>query len=494
MNQYTLLALLAILSTGLSCSGAILKREDPGVRQAKIPTEAEWIRRVLESTEKNVELIEASTVLASKLTGVERPYSTILSVLDASIRKAKEKTQGPASGEEKIRALNEFVLPAINASLKQELSWLRDAYASELGPCVPHSLLYLVAADALALPLELVSPPGHVYLRYTGEGRKRNIEATDVGQDLSEAEYLERLAKLPSPTTPLPGEMKDATGFFTAVSRRQFVAELLVCRASKGPPDSRERDLVTATRIAPDLALAHRQLAMHYVRLSKSELGEECFSRAIELAPRWPALLQLRGVLRAHSGQLKSGLEDIEQAIRYAPRSVDLQNVRATILTKLGRVQDAIETWSTSIQLQPGQVDALRKRAYLYQAVSKEYTKAIADLTEVIAKGKPEPSDYHARGVCQGRIGDLDRSLDDLTKATVASPDDATFWRDRGITQANMKRHAPAVEDLSKAIKLDPSNAALYEFRARCYASLGDEARWDADFKKAKELRAKPKE
>ncbi len=493
MIRYTLIALAALVPAGLSCS-ASLPNEVPAGSHSKIATEAEWTKRILGSGEKSVDLIEAGTIIASGLTGIEQPYEAIPKALDASIRSAKSRISNSSNAEEKIKILNEIVLPAIASALDGELSWLRDALASELGPCVPTCLLYVIAADAVVLPLELVCPPGHVYLRYSGEGKNVNIEVTDDGKPYTDAQYLLRLSQVPGVNTPLPEDMENAKHFFAAITRRQFAATLLTTRGSKRPPNACEKDLLTATRIAPDEPLAFRQLALLYTRAGNLELGEQYLTRTIELAPRWPALYQLRGILRGQRGNLKDGLEDIEAGISYAPKNASLHNARATVLGQMGKPKEAIEAYSQSLHLEPGQVDVLRKRAYLYQATSKEYAKAIVDLTEVIAKGKPGPWDYHARGVCQGQVGELDKGLDDLTKATLGSPDNAAIWRDRGITQAKLKRHTEAVEDFAKAITLDPSNASLYEFRARSYAILGDEARWDADMKKARELRTKPKE
>jgi tetratricopeptide (TPR) repeat protein len=474
------LILLWILPAALSCSG------NPERPRARTSTEAEWIARVLGSTENNIDLIEAATLLAP-----ERPGSMILDVLEPSIRKAREYLGDSASADEKIRALNEFVLPALTSALDEDLSWVRDAYASETGSCVATSLLYLLAADAIALPLEVVCPPGHVYLRYAGDGRKRNIETTAVGQNVPEAGYLKQLAHLPRPYTPLPEDPRDAMELFDALSRRQFAALLLLSRGSMRPEEAREKDYVTAGRLAPDLALAFSLLGGHYSRTSKFALGEESVTRAIGLSPRWPALYELRGALRGERGNPKGGLEDVDEGIRYAPHDPGLHGLRATLLGKLGKTQEAIEAWSRVLRLDPRQDRALRQRAHLYQE-AKDYASAVEDLSDVIRNGHAGAPDFHARGACQAQRGDPRKALEDLTLATQLSPEVSAFWRDRGITHLRLKRPAEAIEDFDQAIERAPKEPLLYELRGQAYAILGDEERWSADRKKAKELSAMP--
>jgi len=57
---------------------------------------------------------------------------------------------------------------------------------SRRGVCLGVSALYLCLAQRLGIDLEIITPPGHIYLRYKG----RNIETTARGLDLPSAAYM----------------------------------------------------------------------------------------------------------------------------------------------------------------------------------------------------------------------------------------------------------------------------------------------------------------
>jgi Flp pilus assembly protein TadD len=65
---------------------------------------------------------------------------------------------------------------------------------------------------------------------------------------------------------------------------------------------------------------------------------------------------------------------------------------------------------------------------------------------------------------------------------------DANYWIGRCL--ARMNKPAEAIAALSEAIRLDPESAAAYQARGRLYQKLGEQAKAQADFTKAKQLRA----
>lgn len=62
--------------------------------------------------------------------------------------------------------------------------------SSKKGVCLGVSVLYLAVAQRLGLSLDIVTPPGHIYLTYSlGGENKRNIETTASGMNLPEEVY-----------------------------------------------------------------------------------------------------------------------------------------------------------------------------------------------------------------------------------------------------------------------------------------------------------------
>jgi len=58
------------------------------------------------------------------------------------------------------------------------------------GVCLGVSILYLAIAQRLGIPLEVITPPGHIYVRYEGAGGPFNIETTARGVHLPDRAYL----------------------------------------------------------------------------------------------------------------------------------------------------------------------------------------------------------------------------------------------------------------------------------------------------------------
>jgi len=100
---------------------------------------------------------------------------------------------------EKVRAINdlifyelEFRFPphSIYAKNVDTFTFLSSVLESRRGVCLGVSMLYLCLAERLGLALEIVTPPGHIYLRYNDNNKVRNIETTCRGVHLHSDEYL----------------------------------------------------------------------------------------------------------------------------------------------------------------------------------------------------------------------------------------------------------------------------------------------------------------
>lgn len=61
---------------------------------------------------------------------------------------------------------------------------------SRRGVCLGVSILYMCLAQRLDLPLEMVTPPGHIYVRYKNGDKVINIETTARGIHIDSEEYL----------------------------------------------------------------------------------------------------------------------------------------------------------------------------------------------------------------------------------------------------------------------------------------------------------------
>jgi len=104
-----------------------------------------------------------------------------------------------ASPQQKISAINRFLFEEMHyrfpphslySSHVDQYTLLPSVLDSQRGVCLGVSLLYLCIAQRIDLDLELVTPPGHIYLRYRKGNTTINIETTARGVDIPSEYYL----------------------------------------------------------------------------------------------------------------------------------------------------------------------------------------------------------------------------------------------------------------------------------------------------------------
>jgi len=104
-----------------------------------------------------------------------------------------------ASNKDKIREINRFIFQemqfrfpphSLYAADIDLYTFLPSVLDSRQGVCLGVSILYLSLAQRLNLPLEIITPPGHIYVRYNDGAQIINIETTARGVDLPSELYL----------------------------------------------------------------------------------------------------------------------------------------------------------------------------------------------------------------------------------------------------------------------------------------------------------------
>lgn len=101
--------------------------------------------------------------------------------------------------EVKIRHMNQFIFEEMGFRFPPHSLYAKDidiytflpsVLDSRKGVCLGVSVLYICLAQRLGLPLEMVTPPGHIYVRYHSDDSIINIETTARGIHIDCEEYL----------------------------------------------------------------------------------------------------------------------------------------------------------------------------------------------------------------------------------------------------------------------------------------------------------------
>ncbi len=104
-----------------------------------------------------------------------------------------------ASPEQKIHEINRLIFHELrfrfppHSLMAKEVdlyTFLPSVLDTRQGVCLGVSIIYLCLAQRLDLPLEIITPPGHIYVRYRDGDDILNIETTARGIDLPSETYL----------------------------------------------------------------------------------------------------------------------------------------------------------------------------------------------------------------------------------------------------------------------------------------------------------------
>jgi regulator of sirC expression with transglutaminase-like and TPR domain len=125
-----------------------------------------------------------------------RTYEVLIDLMALQIR---ARLPDFASPQIKIRAMNDFIFSemgfrfpphSIYAADIDLYTFLPSVLDSRRGVCLGVSILYICLAQRLDLPLEMITPPGHIYVRYRDKDKEINIETTARGIHMNSEEYL----------------------------------------------------------------------------------------------------------------------------------------------------------------------------------------------------------------------------------------------------------------------------------------------------------------
>jgi regulator of sirC expression with transglutaminase-like and TPR domain len=237
-----------------------------------------------------------------------------------------------SSAHEKIHEINRYIFEEMRFRFPPHSLWAKDidvytflpsVLDRRQGVCLGVSILYLSLAQRLGIPLEIITPPGHIYLRYLGKKGdcELNIETTARGIDLPTEHYLSiSTYRLPERT------MKEviALAYINQAAVSWEKTDYLKA------VDSYEK----ATAFLPDDPLLKMFLGINYLFIGKVEEGKKLL-REIRNKP-FPWSLYPETIPE----DFLEGRTDIE-ALKIVFLPVD--ETRESILNKQSQLQKVLE-------------------------------------------------------------------------------------------------------------------------------------------------------
>lgn len=387
-------------------------RSEPRFEEPPVPRRDEWIARLLRRPEAEIDLVEAAVVLANHRLGESRAYSEIPRFLFPTLERVRRKVGDAATPDRTIDALTEELLPLLRQASSGSLKWLFEALAAEEGPCVVHTLLFVIAGDALGIRLEPVLIPTHAFVAFSSAESRRNIETTDRGQHWTAEEYRRFLLREPTALQVLPEEPTALERAFRAASRRRLVAVLLMSK-------SRQRDVEEfelAAQLDPDFEGPPIRLSGYYALRDDYARAERFSSEAIKKAPHLPGLYAARASSRGIMGKLSEALEDIEAALRLAPSSARYHHIQGLALLQAERLEEALASFSRAIEGAPRSCDYRLFRAMALKRLGR-FAEAVEDCSAAITLDPKNPKPYRRRAQLWSLLGDERNAAADVRTA-----------------------------------------------------------------------------
>jgi Tfp pilus assembly protein PilF len=213
--------------------------------------------------------------------------------------------------------------------------------------------------------------------------------------------------------------------------------------------------------------------------------------------------------------------EDEGALASYLRPATRRQFVASMICFGDGRKATSTDSYDDAIRAAPDFYYPLKLLGGYY-AVHRDYEKAEATLSKAIALAPYVPGLFGSRGSGRfleakfaGAMEDLDAALhlapnyaqfhllkafilekQGRTQEAVASckravecfPTGSEFWKFHSALLKKLKKYEEAIQSATKAIEYGPDHAEYYQQRAELWAMVGDESKYDADLRKAREL------
>ncbi len=181
-----------------------------------------------------------------------------------------------ASPQQIIEEINRLIFfemhyryPSLS-SLREEdepFSKLTTVLDTKRGLCLGTSILYLCLSQRLGLPLEIMIPPGHIFVRYSSENEVFNIETTARGINYPTKNYLDVNTKFIQ-----KANLKEVIGFvFYNLSATYLTL-------SKDYPLA-IKTYLKCLKYAPDNAQAIELLGYAYALNNQETEAKKCFKK-----------------------------------------------------------------------------------------------------------------------------------------------------------------------------------------------------------------------
>jgi tetratricopeptide (TPR) repeat protein len=213
------------------------------------------------------------------------------------------------------------------------------------------------------------------------------------------------------------------------------------------------------------------------------------YNTAIDLSPNYALAFSNRCSVQYKKDEYQSAIKDCDRAVQLDPASANAYILRAKVFRGLEKLDDALNDYEQAIRLNPSSIPALFGQARAYEAMHrpddalKSYGRIIQlDPTMALAWNNR----CWVRAINSSAKPDLELALSDCHKAVQLAPGDPSILDSRGLVFLKLCRFDESMKDYDLAIRVRPGEASSLYGRGIAKLKTGNEKGGHEDLEKAK--------
>jgi formylglycine-generating enzyme required for sulfatase activity/regulator of sirC expression with transglutaminase-like and TPR domain len=279
------------------------------------------LEKVLTQKEQNIDLAQI-VLLISKHRDPVLDLTPLRAELDRLTNQVREKLKTASRPQEIVDAFRVTIhdeggyrytdrVDAQGIPIDPAELFLHGMLKSKRGYCMNLSLLYLIIANRLDVPLYGVPLPNHFFVRYKSGNTSINIEATDSGYTIPDSYYQKKMGLPENPSS----------GFFMSnIGKRatlgSYFSNVGMVYYKAGQAKTAVFYLDLSTRINTGSIEAHNNLANIYSETGQIEKAIGHYQLALKADPNNLSTLFNLGLAERQSGHTDKAIEAFLQVVQ----------------------------------------------------------------------------------------------------------------------------------------------------------------------------------
>ena len=214
--------------------------------------------------------------------------------------------------------------------------------------------------------------------------------------------------------------------------------------------------------------------AYTYMEQDSLMQAEECFKKAIEVAPdskQSAMLLANLGTVQRQRGKVRDAIETYTLALARSPLATPILMNRAIAYLTLGNDDKAYTDLCNVLDKNSNHIEALYYRAFICTN-QRDYASARTDYKRLLSLQPDHENALLGLALLDQREGRLQAAELRLTALIEQHPDNTTYLQARANILIEQQYYDLALLDLEAAISLQPTDAHLYVARAELYLKM----------------------